>query len=399
MPALADLTLPLPRTPDAPPYVSPSELTIGPSQPGALDAWPTGSMTASDLVRRMAAVPTLSREEGPLADLLVDWLSKRGINVGRLDDNVIAWIGGGDDLLLLASHLDVVPPSSAHPHGAFDGYEADGWVWGRGTTDAKGCGAAMLTALLDLHDAGYDPDGGTLAVALTACEETGKGYNGLETLRRYLPPIAAALVGEPTEMQPCLAQKGLLILHLQAHGTTAHAARAHLGDNAILRAARDLHVLSDLRFADDPLLGPTTITPTVIAGGGASNVVPDTCTVTLDIRTTPANTHEELITALDEATESGIHVHSKRLVPVATSADSRIARACASALPDSTPFGSPTMSDWLFLRDIPAVKIGPSRSELSHTPDERVRLSDVDDAARAYADIARAYFTLRSDPS
>ena len=261
-------------------------------------------MAAADLTRRMASVPTLSREEGPLADLLIDWLTPRGVHVGRLDDNVIAWIGSGDDLLVLASHLDVVPPSSDHPHGAWDGHEADGELWGRGTTDARGCGAAMLTALLDLHDVGYDPKGGTLAVALTACEETGKGYNGLETLRAHLPPISAALVGEPTEMQPCLAQKGLLILHLNAHGTTAHAARAHLGENAILKAARDLHILSDLRFPDDPLLGPTTITPTVIAGGGASNVVPDACTVTLDIRTTPANTHDELIAAIDEATDS-----------------------------------------------------------------------------------------------
>ncbi len=99
-----------------------------------------------------------------------------------------------------------------------------------------------------------------------------------------------------------------------------------------------------------------------------------------------------MIAVIDAATESGIHVHSKRLVPVATDAESRIARACASALPASVPFGSPTMSDWLFLRDVPAVKIGPSRSELSHTPHERVRLSDVDDAASAYAAIAREYF-------
>ncbi len=287
MPDLTDLIKPRPRTADAPLPVSASGLTIAPTQPGALDAWPNAPMTAADLLRRMTVVPTLSREEGPLADLLMDWLRARGVQVGRLDDNVVAWIGSGDDLLLMASHLDVVPPSSDHPHGAWDGREADGELWGRGTTDAKGCGAAMLTALLDLHDAGYDPPGGTLVVVLTACEETGAGYNGLETLRAHLPRVSAALVGEPTEMQPCLAQKGLLILHLESGGTTAHAARSHLGDNAILRAARDLHVLAELRFPDDPLLGPTTLTPTIIAGGGASNVVPDACTVTLDIRTTP----------------------------------------------------------------------------------------------------------------
>jgi acetylornithine deacetylase len=381
-----------PRTADAAPYVPPERLTFAPTQPGALDPLPDGPLAASALLRRVAAVPTLSREEGPLADLLYDWLTRRGVHVGRVDDNVVAWIGEGDDLLLMASHLDVVPPSATHPHGAWDGYEADGELWGRGTTDAKASGAAMLTALLSLHDAGYRPPGGTLAVALTACEETGHGYNGLETLRAHLPTPSAALVGEPTEMQPCLAQKGLLILHLRARGTSAHAARPHLGDNAIARAARDLRVLDGLTFPNDPLLGPVTLTPTVIEGGSASNVVPDACTVTLDIRSTPAVDHDALIAAVEAAVESDVHVHSRRLVPVGTDARSRIAQACLAALPGAQPFGSPTMSDWLFLRDVPTVKIGPSRSELSHTPHERVRLADVDAAARQYVAIARAYF-------
>ncbi|MEM9998246.1 MAG: acetylglutamate kinase [Bacteroidota bacterium] len=353
--------------------------------------------------------PSLSYQERDIADFVEAYAREHGdprVTVARVADNVVVHLGTGDDVLLLNSHLDVVPPSSDHPYPPFEPTVVDGEVYGRGAVDAKASGAAMLTALLTLARDGFEPTGGRVVVALTACEEASKDYNGVEHLRRdffgqVIPQPSAALVGEPTELRPCLAQKGLLILRLHAIGRTAHAARAHLGKNAILVAARDLAALQALTFdRADPFLGLPTITPTLIEAGGAKNVVPDRCTVTLDIRSTPTYPHSDLIELIGDAVESEVEVYSRRLIPCATSGDARIALACQQALTglaaDATPFGSPTASDWIFLHDIPTVKIGPGRSELSHTPEEHVEAAEVERAVEVYRAIVTAYFERSS---
>lgn len=261
----------------------------------------------------------------------------------------------------------------------------------------------MAAALARLAASGWRPEGGRLVVALTECEETGGGENnGMDKLRRRvfgdaLPDVSAALVGEPTELRPCLAQKGLLILYATAHGETAHAARAHLGKNALTVAARDLLAIDAMAFEkSDPLLGPPTITATMIEGGTAKNVVPDRCRITLDVRSTPAYTHAELAAAVRQSLESRVEVYSDRIVPCSTDPDARVARAATAALGglglDAEPFGSPTASDWIELADVPAVKIGPGRSELSHTADEHVEVAQLERAVDVYAEIARRYF-------
>ena len=346
----------------------------------------------ADLVR----FPALSHEEEAIADFVEAYARRvggpHGVRVGREENNVWAALGDGDDVLLLASHLDVVPASENHPYDPFTPMIVDGRIYGRGTVDAKASGAAMLQALLGLSANGFRPEGGQLIVALTACEESGGGYNGMQHLRPHLPDVKAALIGEPTELRPCLAQKGLLILKLHAHGRSAHAARAHLGRNAIEGMMRDLAALGGLRFPEDPFVGPVTITPTRIEAGTASNVVPDRCTATLDIRTNADTPHPWLAEQIARAVESEVEVYSQRFVPCRTDADSRVARACAAALPGEPPFGSPTASDWVFLADVPAVKLGPGRSELSHTADEHVEAAEVEHAVAVYQRVARAYF-------
>jgi acetylornithine deacetylase len=195
-------------------------------------------------------------------------------------------------------------------------------------------------------------------------------------------------------MQPCLAQKGLLILRFTAAGRSAHAARAHLGLNAIVRAAEDIRLLGEYRFTrEDPYLGVPTLTVTTIEGGSARNVVPDRCTFYVDVRTTPAYDHDALADELSSLVESRMEIHSKRFIPVATPHDSRIARACLDALPDAEPFGSPTASDWIFLHDVPTVKIGPGASELSHTGAEHISIEHLKSAVHDYKRIIRAYYS------
>jgi acetylornithine deacetylase len=208
-----------------------------------------------------------------------------------------------------------------------------------------------------------------------------------------LPNLDAAVIGEPTSLRPCVAQKGLLILKIHAHGRSAHAGRSHLGENAISKAAETIRQVEGLSLErEDPYLGSPNITVTMVEGGSANNVVPEHCVFTVDVRTTPAYTHDELIQVFRDHVDAEVEVYSKRLVPCATPDDARIATAAQTALPNTEPFGSPTCSDWVFLHDVPAVKLGPGPSKRSHTAEERIDVAEVRRAVDVYRDLVKAYF-------
>ncbi len=361
---------------------------------------------ALKLHRDLVAIPSLSRQEAAASDHLEAWFRARDIDVVRYGDNVVA--SAGDDAgpeggpsgaaprtLLVNSHLDVVPPSADHPFPPFDPVVHDGAVWGRGSVDAKGCVAAMAGALVAWSRRKRRSTGRVLG-AFTTCEELGGAENGLEEILPRLGTLHAALVGEPTGMQPCTAQKGLLILKLVARGRTAHAARAGEGENAIVKASEAVRLLESLQFApDDPLLGPVTCVPTVIEGGSARNVVPDACTVWLDIRSTPTWPHDRILAHVTDKMGAlvDVHVHSDRLYPMGTAEAEDIVQACihGARRDGQAPFGSPTVSDWVHLGRLPAVKIGPGDSRLSHTPREHLPIAELEEAIFMYADIMEAY--------
>jgi len=354
---------------------------------------PVPSDDVLGLLKSMIRFPSLSGEEGEIADFVEQHVDRSGVRVQRYDDNVVFSVGRGPDTLLLNTHLDVVPPAANHPYDPFDPVETDGVLYGRGSVDAKASGAAMTTALLSLAAEGWRPEGGRLMVALTTNEESGGKENGLQDVRPELPSLDAAVVGEPTLLRPCVAQKGLLILTLHAHGEAAHAGRSHLGVNAISKAATAIGQLEALSLdRADPFLGTPSVTVTMIEGGSAKNVVPEHCECTVDVRTTPAYTHDEIVELVREAVDVEVEVYSDRLVPCATPEGARIRRAARAAVPDAEPFGSPTCSDWVFLHDVPAVKLGPGPSERSHTAGERIEVDEVRRAVDVYRTLARAYF-------
>ena len=355
---------------------------------------PSTSTAAVDFLKALVRIPSLTGQEAEIADFVEQHVRRAGVDVLRHEDNVAFGIGEGDDTLLLNSHLDVVPPSDDHPYDPFEPVEADGVLYGRGTVDAKASGAAMTTALLSLAAEGWTPPNGQLLVGLTTHEESGGKKNGLQTLRPNLPSLSAAVVGEPTTLCPCVAQKGLLILKLHTRGTAAHAGRAHLGDNAIPAALTAIRQIEGLPLdREDPYLGAPTATVTTIEGGDAHNVVPEHCVFTVDLRTTPAYTHDEIAGLVSEAVDADVEVYSDRLVPCATPEDARIVRAARAAHPDAEPFGSPTSSDWVFLDDVPTVKMGPGPSTRSHTAEERIDVDEVKQAVTVYRDLIRAYFS------
>jgi acetylornithine deacetylase len=379
------------------------------------------TLSVTELHRSLVEIPSLSREEGPIADYLEHFFrnqietiaqnhatsasaaeppdldfARNGpntLNLLRIGNNLCLSLGDGPRTLLMNSHLDVVPPPENHPDDPFKAVEQDGMVYGRGSVDAKASVSSMIVALLSLARDGYRPRHGKVILALTVCEEMGGVDNGLETILPVLPRPDAAIVGEPTEMEPCIAQKGLLILRMISIGETAHAARAALGINAIEGAAEDIMRLKTLKFDRiHSTLGEVTMTVTTIEGGTARNVVPDRCVTYLDIRTTPEYEHQELVQLVQQHVKSHIEVHSERLVPVDTSASESIVRACIESNPGAVAFGSPTLSDWIYLKGIPTVKMGPGDSRFSHRADEHVAVAELHRGVAIYRDVIQSYF-------
>ena len=142
-----------------------------------------------------------------------------------------------------------------------------------------------------------------------------------------------------------------------------------------------------------PVLGLATVTPTMLESGISRNVTPPMAKAILDVRSTPAWTHDELEIALRERLASEVVVTSKRLVPCETPPDSRLLAAARGAAPLATLYGSPTCSDWCFLRHLDAIKVGPGTSRRSHTPDEAVDIAEVSAARAFYANVAERYLS------
>ncbi len=341
------------------------------------------------LLGELVATPSISGQEAAVAERLSTWLKGQGIAFEAKGDNLIARLQGRQPgpTLLLNSHLDTVP--------AKDGWQRDPWspkieegrLFGLGSGDAKASVAAMACAFAQLHKRGLER--GSVVFAATVMEETGGG--GLEHIVEDLGPLSAALVGEPTSLQAAVAQGGLMILEGTARGVAAHAARPWEGQNALEIAAKDLLAVHSTDFdRQHALLGGTTANVTVLRGGDRHNVIPATCEYTIDVRYTPAYSPAEIEALLCERTQAELRVRSRRLAPVETAADAALVRALRSALPGLQLQGSPTMSDWVHLRHIDAVKIGPGDSARSHTADESVACAEVVRAVDLYRDTALA---------
>jgi acetylornithine deacetylase len=241
-----------------------------------------------------------------------------------------------------------------------------------------------------------EPAEHAVALALVAGEETrSQGTRDvLEHLAATGRAIAGAVFGEPTGLDLAVAQKGLLVAELVATGDAAHAAHARaLGARNAARAlARDLVAIEGVDLGPDhPLLGATTVEPTVMRAGTARNVVPAEARATLDVRTTPALAPAEVVARLRSRCAGEVRVLSDRFAPRETPAGSALLAAARTAGPEARSYGSATLSDWALLpAEVPGIKAGPGLSERSHTPDEFVLGREILDGARFYERLARA---------
>ena len=335
---------------------------------------------ATGLLKELIAIPSVSREEAQAADCLQRYIELQGMETGRKGNNV--WcLSPAFDLkrptLLLNSHIDTVKPVAGLCYDDSAPTESNGRLYGLGSNDAGASVVSLLQVFLALCRTAQPYN----LVFLASCEEEVSGAGGIESVLPLLPPIAFALVGEPTEMQPAIAEKGLMVLDVTATGRSGHAARDE-GDNAIYKVLDDIAWFRDYRFPRvSPLLGPVKMSVTQVNAGTQHNVIPDRCTFVVDIRSNECYTNEELFTEICRHILCEAKARSFRLGSShAPEGHPLVQRAIALG---RVPFGSPTLSDQA-LMPFPSMKMGPGKSSRSHTADEFICLKEIEEAIGLY---------------
>ena len=238
---------------------------------------------ATTLLNSLIGIPSLSREEEAAADFLQNYIEETGIMTGRSGNNI--WcISPMFDLnkptILLNSHIDTVKPVNGWRKHPFTPKAENGKIYGLGSNDA----GASVVSLFQVYRHLSTTEQAYNLIFLASCEEEVSGKNGIESVLPQLPPITLGIVGEPTEMQPAIAEKGLMVLDVTAYGKAGHAARNE-GVNAIYKVLEDIQWFRDYKFPkESSLLGPVKMSVTQINAGTQHNVIPDTCTFVVDIR-------------------------------------------------------------------------------------------------------------------
>lgn len=342
---------------------------------------------AAELLKRLIAIPSTSRDEQAAADFLEAYLKERGAAPHRHLHNV--WCeqpAAADDprpTLLLNAHLDTVRPAPSWTRDPYTPALEGDRLYGLGSNDCGGGLVTLVQTFLALRGRKLP----YRLVFLASAEEEVSGKHGIEAALPLLPRIDAAIVGEPTAMRPAIAEKGLMVLDCTAHGSSGHAARNE-GVNAIYQAMTDMEWFRTYRFGkESPLLGAVSMSVTMIQAGTQHNVVPDLCTFVVDVRPNECYTNLELVEEIRRHVSCDVVPRSTRLA--SSSIDPAHPLVAAAVRYGGQPFGSPTLSDQA-LMPFPSFKMGPGESARSHTADEYVCLSELHRAIEVYDQILTA---------
>lgn len=337
------------------------------------------------LLKQLISIPSFSREEEQTAAAITAFLSAQGVSCHRQDNNIWAlnkYFDPNRPSILLNSHHDTVKPNPGYTRDPFQPTEEQGRLYGLGSNDAGGPLVSLVAAFLHFYehrDLKYN-----LVLAATAEEEI-SGANGIESIFGQLPNIEFAIVGEPTQTNLAIAERGLMVLDCKATGRAGHAARNE-GENAIYKAMKDIAWFSQYRFPKvSDLLGPVKMTVTSISTPNkAHNVVPDECNFIADIRIPEQYTHEEILQTIEANVQSVCRPRSMRIRSSSISAGHPLVQA-GRRLGKST-YGSPTTSDAALI-PVPVLKCGPGDSARSHTADEYIGLDEISAGIETYIGI------------
>jgi acetylornithine deacetylase len=330
---------------------------------------------AIELLKKLIATPSFSKEEDNSSALIKNFLDNQRTAPEQHLYNI--WVRNkyfdpARPTILLNSHHDTVKPNKGYTLDPFTPVEKDGKLFGLGSNDAGGSLVSLIAAFLYYYE--RDNLKYNLILAATAEEEV-SGHNGIEALLPKLGEIEFGIVGEPTQMQMAIAEKGLMVLDCVASGKAGHAARDE-GDNALYKAIKDIEWFSSYKFDKvSDLLGPTRTTVTVIeTDNKAHNVIPGQCKYIVDCRVNELYTFEEILDIIQSNVQSEVIPRSTRLRSSSIALDHPIVKAGLKL--GRTYYGSPTTSDKA-LMSFPALKIGPGDSARSHTVDEYILMNEV----------------------
>lgn len=339
---------------------------------------------ATELLKKIIATPSLSREEYDVSLVIEGFFHQRNIPTKRLKNNIWAVNQYFDETkpsIVLNTHHDTVKPNKAFTLDPFIPVEKDGKIFGLGSNDAGASLVSMVQVFLHFFE--QENLSHNLIIALTAEEEI-SGKDGIEALFPELPNVELVIVGEPTQMNLAIAEKGLLVIDGEMLGTASHAAHPN-SDNALVKCMNDLQYILNFKFPKvSPYLGEVKITLSVINAGTQHNVVPEKCNFTLDVRVTDEYSNKEVFEIIQAEMKSNLTARSFRLNSSKIDKDHPIVKAGLEI--GRTTYGSPTSSDQAII-PCTSVKIGPGDSTRSHTADEFIYINEINEGIEIYIKI------------
>lgn len=343
---------------------------------------------AITLLKELIETPSFSSEEDKTALLIANWFHENSIPFKRENNNIWAYnyhFDAAKPTLLLNSHHDTVKPNQGYILNPFAAIEENGKLFGLGSNDAGGCLVSLLAAFAYF----YKEENLTHNIVIVAsAEEESSGPNGLNSVLKHLPELDCAIVGEPTEMQLAIAEKGLLVLDVVVSGTASHAAHINL-NNPIYNALEVIQWFKTYEFEKiSEVLGPVKMTVTQINAGKQHNVVPSECHLVVDIRVNDCYTNEEILAIVNQHVKAGIHPRSLHLRSSSIRKNHLLVQSGIAL--GRTTYGSPTLSDQSVL-NCQSLKLGPGNSLRSHTADEFIYRNEIEEGIALYIKILTGF--------
>ena len=338
-----------------------------------------------ELLKKLIATPSVTRSEQEASAIIKADMESHGYKPECIGLNLLCYCRSYDrtkPTLLLNSHIDTVKPVSGWTKDPFTPTGEDGKLYGLGSNDD---GAGLVSLLYTFYELDSKPQPYNVLFLATVEEEV-NGQGGMKLAVQNLPHIDVALIGEPTGMQPAIAEKGLMVLDFTVHGKAGHAARNE-GINALYRATELIEKLRTFKFDKvSDLLGPVKFTITMINAGTQHNVIPDMCTFTADVRTNELYSNHEVFDIISGMMPEWCEVKARSFNLNSSRIDVNHPLIRKSVSMGLVPYGSPTLSDQAIL-DCPSFKMGPGESCRSHTADEFIMLSELEEALPLYLNL------------